>query len=303
MTFPNLVIAGAPKSGTTSVYTYLDEHPDVCGSKPKETLYFIDSGYPLFNEEWNFTNRGLEGYRKFFTHCETENCNIIFEATPDYLYQKTPLNVLPGLDPVPDIIFILRNPSMRVFSMFQFAKNNVGILKKDLSFSDFINMLKFPSSSCLNGRVILQNSVEHGKYINYIKEWMNVLERKKIHVLLFENLVSNPKSFMKNLSSSFNINPDFYETYNFKKFNKTYKVKNQRLHMLWKKIHWKMPTSLLRSIVYKFYNTINTDSKGITITNTDREILVALQKEFRASNDELSTLLDIDVSHWEEPLG
>ena len=66
---------------------------------------------------------------------------IILEATPDYIYQKTPLEVLPNLNPMPNIIFILRNPAKRLYSFFNFAKNNMGVLKKDISFTEYINRL------------------------------------------------------------------------------------------------------------------------------------------------------------------
>ena len=37
---PNLVIAGVPKAGTTSLFNYLAQHPDICPSDVKETRYF-----------------------------------------------------------------------------------------------------------------------------------------------------------------------------------------------------------------------------------------------------------------------
>jgi len=40
--FPNLVIAGAPKSGTSSLFFWLAAHPEVCGSQKKETYFLAD---------------------------------------------------------------------------------------------------------------------------------------------------------------------------------------------------------------------------------------------------------------------
>ena len=37
---PNLFIVGAPKSGTTSLCHYIEEHKNVCFSYPKEAKYF-----------------------------------------------------------------------------------------------------------------------------------------------------------------------------------------------------------------------------------------------------------------------
>ena len=38
---PNLIIAGATKCGTTSIYKYLNQHPDISFCEPKEPNYFI----------------------------------------------------------------------------------------------------------------------------------------------------------------------------------------------------------------------------------------------------------------------
>jgi len=52
-----LIIGGTSKAGTTSLYTYLADHPQICPSALKETRFFLDSDYPLpvsrcFNENW-----------------------------------------------------------------------------------------------------------------------------------------------------------------------------------------------------------------------------------------------------------
>ena len=40
---PTFILGGAPKAGTTSLYHYLDQHPEVCMSARKETSVFIDN--------------------------------------------------------------------------------------------------------------------------------------------------------------------------------------------------------------------------------------------------------------------
>jgi hypothetical protein len=74
---PNVVIAGTVKSGTTSLFTYLSWHPDVCVSSVKETNYFT----PIIYDE-KISN--LENYYSFFEHCNESL--ITLEASPRYLY-------------------------------------------------------------------------------------------------------------------------------------------------------------------------------------------------------------------------
>ena len=54
---PNLVIIGAQKCATSSLHRYLDAHPDVAMSDPKELNFFIEE------KEWS---RGLDWYRSHF---------------------------------------------------------------------------------------------------------------------------------------------------------------------------------------------------------------------------------------------
>ena len=86
---PNVVIAGAPKCGTTSLFAWLADHPDVCGSNVKEARYFLDPDDPLFDEISNFRDHGLAGYEAYFTDCEERKAQVVLEATPVYLYQQT----------------------------------------------------------------------------------------------------------------------------------------------------------------------------------------------------------------------
>src|SRR5689334_10681741 len=85
LTLPNLVIAGAPKCGTSSLYRWLADHPQAFGSAPKETFYLMDEGHPLLRKGSNFHTRGLAGYAEFFDG-RNEEARVIFEATTHYLY-------------------------------------------------------------------------------------------------------------------------------------------------------------------------------------------------------------------------
>ena len=59
---PSFLIIGAPKCGTTSLWLYLHEHPDVCMSQPKEPFYFDSEYY----QGWDYY---LETY---FSHWDNE---------------------------------------------------------------------------------------------------------------------------------------------------------------------------------------------------------------------------------------
>ncbi|MGL6342534.1 MAG: sulfotransferase, partial [Waterburya sp.] len=66
MKLPNLIIAGAPKAGSSSLFHWIAAHPEVYGAPCKETFYFIDRDSSLFRPEANYNLHGLDLYESFF---------------------------------------------------------------------------------------------------------------------------------------------------------------------------------------------------------------------------------------------
>jgi hypothetical protein len=110
LTLPNFLIVGAAKSGTTSLHQYLAQHPEVYMSKIKEPQYFVHGLSP----KWAV--RDLLCYSKLFEGAD--GCKAIGESSTAYL----PCEASPGLihKTLGDvkIIIMLRNPSLRAFSMY-----------------------------------------------------------------------------------------------------------------------------------------------------------------------------------------
>ena len=81
LVLPNTVIAGAPKCGTTSLFRWLNDHPDACGSTTKEPRYLIDPDSCLFDKTSNFHDHGLEGYEAYFEHCAGSSPKVMWSNT------------------------------------------------------------------------------------------------------------------------------------------------------------------------------------------------------------------------------
>ncbi|HZD05414.1 MAG TPA: sulfotransferase, partial [Longimicrobiales bacterium] len=72
---PNFLIVGAQRSGSTSLWRYLKDHPEVFTASPKE-LHFFD-------RRWD---QGLEWYAGRFTGSKAETARALGEATPRYMH-------------------------------------------------------------------------------------------------------------------------------------------------------------------------------------------------------------------------
>ncbi len=126
MAMPNFLIIGAAKAGTTALYSYLKQHPQIYMSPEKEPHFFAFEGeQPNFGgtagkQEW--LNRtvitDIETYRKQFQKVSREIA--IGEASALYLYIPKAVERINHYIPDVKLITILRNPIERAYSAFLF---------------------------------------------------------------------------------------------------------------------------------------------------------------------------------------
>jgi len=293
MPYPNLIIAGAPKSGTSSLFDYLMAHPEVGGSNKKETRYFLDKGYPLFSKEYNYYNQGLNGYLDYFLHLENRDVKIIIEATPDYLYQTDAIHLIKNLPSNPKVLFILREPVERVYSLFRFAQNNMAVFPKHYSFSDYIKMATEESEQ-LNKNPLLKNAIQHSKYYEYLVNWIDVFG-ENVQCMVFEDMKNFTRDFLRAVSEKYEIDPCFYGGFDFSRSNATTAVKSQAVH----KVARKLRNKPFFNKFWKLYINLNT---GPINSVRSKEDLMALQKIkpfFKESNELIKKKLGLDLSSWE----
>ena len=298
--FPNLVVAGAPRCGTTSFFAWLTAHPDVCGSRVKETGFFLDANDPDFREHLNYRDHGLTGYERYFDHCRDAPARIVMEATPDYLYQETAPRVLSSLDPTPQILFILRRPSERSYSHFTFLRDSLLILDPKLTFRDYITRLKERDPS-ITSKGHARMGITNSLYIDYLGEWVTRFDASNCLIYLFEDLTENSRAFMRSISRHIGIDSSFYEKYEFPRENPTVYVRSRWLHGWRRRLGAHLPSglkTLLSEATAKPYALLNVKSTPPRSAD-DRAVLLELDREFAPYNERLSKAFDLDLSRWE----
>lgn len=103
---PNFIIVGAQKSGTTSLYNYLNDCPGLIGSQIKEVHYF--------DREDRF-RKGDKWYESFFVNRKGAD-ELLFEASPSYLCREKVPERLNNYNQDLKFIVMLRDPIDRAYS-------------------------------------------------------------------------------------------------------------------------------------------------------------------------------------------
>lgn len=302
---PGLVIAGAPKCGTSSLFQWLSAHPAVQGSTVKETGFLLDRGHPMFNASCNVHDHGVQAYARFFDGAEARPGSLLLEATPHYLYQETAPAELARLEPVPDVVFLLRKPGERVHSSFRYTQNNLGLLRPEATFSDFLALCSGADPRRVTnpewgGKVdIWRNDVAYSRYAHYLSRWAQRFPRERMHVFLYEDMRRDPRAFMHRVAAAVGIDDAFYREYPFPAHNRSYQVKSLRLQRLARRFGALVPRGPARAFLRDGYMRAFTRTAAAPGAR-DGAALRDLEASFAADNARLAREWGLDLSPWED---
>ena len=204
-TLPNFIIIGAQKAATTSLYTYLRQHPEVFMPKVKEPMFF--NSYKQENTffikgQKRARNRTLEEYKSLFNNVKNEKA--IGEASPAYIYNQKAIALIKEEIPNVKIIAILRQPAERAYSNFLHAKR-AG--KEPLD--DFEKAFVLEEERISEHWSPLYHYKSKGFYFKQLQKCFDVFPKEKMKILLFEDVVKNPTHTTQEIFNFLNVDPDF----------------------------------------------------------------------------------------------
>jgi hypothetical protein len=281
---PNLIIVGVGGAGTTSLFSYLAQHPDVCGSNIKEVKYFT----PLKHGQ---ALPPLEVYAQYFSQCGSER--YLMEATPGYFYGGKPLvSAMKERLPSTHALVILRDPSARFWSSFNYMKIRLRI-DKERSFDEYLE-----TALDLHSRGIdLQESSPYwplygGFYADHISEWFETFG-SAFRVVFLEDLVKDPQTVIEQLCDWLAIDAGPARGLNYSVHNRTLLYKNKRLQKIALAVNDRGERFFRRHPVLKeslrrIYSRFNRNEEPSYFDPTARRRLDAV---YASSNKELATQL------------
>lgn len=275
---PNFLIVGAAKSGTTSLYEYLRNHPDVFMPEWKEPAFFAppDAGGITVQEE----------YLRLFENAAGRKA--IGEASVAYLYApEAPGLIRDFLGEDTKIIILLRNPVDAAYSLWG---HQVREGYEDLSFEEAVaseeERMKDPDFGRAR-RSWLYDFAYHGRpdYMPQIERYSRFFPRDKIRIYIYEEFFVPGLPLFGDLCRFLCIGEDFHPVET--KFNVAGRPRSKFLrHALKNKTVWKeplkkiMPLRIRKSIrgILERYNRIDTPMPVIR-----PETKAVLEKKFDAN--------------------
>lgn len=115
---PDFIVIGAQRSGTSSLFAYLAQHPQLIPSYRKE-VHFFDGG---LDHRVDTYQKGPAWYRAHFARQRAGATRKAFEASPFYMPHPLVPQRIARLMPDVKLIAILRNPTERAISHYFFSR-------------------------------------------------------------------------------------------------------------------------------------------------------------------------------------
>jgi Sulfotransferase family len=222
---PNFFVVGAPKAGTTALYAYLDQHPQIYMCPLKEPNYFAaemrmeniePADRPRVERQLRALEEYLRGdmrekrfgglvsswedYLKLFRN--VANQVAIGEASACYLWSQTAPRNIAARIPHAKIVINLRNPVDRAFSQYLQMVTS-GTVRR--SFRDQIQ-------ASLNCRPLLGADwplLEYGRYHEQLSRYLDAFPRSQLHISLYEDLTGDARALLAQLFAFLGVDAGF----------------------------------------------------------------------------------------------
>lgn len=202
---PDFVIIGAARCGTTSLYAYLRQHPEVFMSTEKETDFFSlgdlpADEVPALAAAWRARTR--DEYERFFRGAD--GARAVGEASPTYLFYPRSAERMRQAIPGAKVICILRDPVERAYSHFALARK-MGFETVE----DFEAAVALEDERWESDRSMRFTYTRASQYHDGLLEFLQRFPRERILVLLFEDFAADPAGTMRTIHEFIGVDPAF----------------------------------------------------------------------------------------------
>lgn len=293
MTLPNFVFIGAPKSGTTALWWYLSEHPDIYPGKQHHIGYLAygtnESGEPLYGDpemhKWNV--RTLEEYEAQFE--DAGDATAIGDVSPIYLEVPHAPSRMHELIPEARILASLRHPVDRAYSDY------LKYLRK--------RSIRIDPETHLTPEAEWVQPDSHwmvlGRYHEQLSRYYDLFPRDRIHVFLAEHLKRDTMATLRGIFAFLGVDqdftPDITTPHNVGGVPSSLLLErlltNQRLRSLVKPLVPRALADRIRSL-----RTANMQKPPPLPQDLRRKMTESLSVEI----EKTSELTGLDLSHWLE---
>ena len=290
---PDFFIVGAPKCGTTAMYAFLRQHPDIFMPEVKEPHFF---GSDLINR---YGIQDETKYLALFAPATTEK--RLGEGSVWYLYSQAAAREIKAYCPEARIIIMLRNPVDALYSL-----HSQRLRSGDETIMDFREALLAEADRKRGRRIPKWTQVVQGmfysetiRYAEQVERYFDVFGRERVRVILYDDFKQDPAEVYADTLRFLEVDPTF--TPRFEVVNESRRLRSYVLRRMMKSPGLRacakvmLPAGVRHTASHRIRRLNTAPSRAKPL---DPELRAELKAQFAPEIEKLSLLLGRDLSHW-----
>ncbi len=201
MTLANVYLVGAPKCGTTSLARWLDEHPAVYLSVPKEPYHWA-ADYPRMRAHYGFGTR--RAYEDLYSSPAARSATLRVDGSTNYLYSQCAVADISAAVPDARFVVTVRNP---VDLLVSYHRTQLVALNE--TETDFAAAWRrslaggLPDTDPLDPKLLDYPTV--GRLGAATERLLASVARTRVHFVLFDDLAADPSRTWRELTAFLGI--------------------------------------------------------------------------------------------------
>lgn len=294
---PNFLIVGAAKSGTTSLYRYLSQHPDIFMPKWKELSFFIKDPFGPIDKV-----KKPEYYCRVFA--KVQNQSAIGEASTSYLVDESaPKRIKEVLGTI-KILIVLRDPVEMSYSLYNHQARKEGETLK--TFEAALEAEEGRRRDhCFRKKCYGWHAnyyyYHRGLYFGQVKRYLDTFSKDNVMIFLFEEFISDPVWIAQRAFRFLGVDDSFVPV--IKVHNPAGNILNiprfwEDAGLFQKTVSFVFSRNLIRKIPFLLRNIDRKPPQPINPTTAQR-----LRKRFHDDICSLEQLIGRDLSTWKKGKG
>ena len=291
---PNFFVIGAARAGTTALYNFLYQHPQVFMPEVKEPGFFMLEGTQRENpySDLEYAVSNIDTYRSLFAGAQSQHL-AVGEATTGYLTTAHVPERIKARVPEARLIVLLRNPIDRAYSEWELLYR-AG--REQLSFEEAVRQEPETPATNLPWNPDELKYVRKGLYHAHLTRYYELFDPAQIGVFLFDDWRSNQLDTLQRIYQFLGVDDTFAPDTNIEhnvggvpknKFVYDLIFGSDSLKQVAKNL---LPTKYLKQIRGAF---LDRSKDGLT-----PQMRQQLIDHYRPDVQALEKLIDRDLSHW-----
>lgn len=301
MKLPDFLVIGAAKSGTVSLYHYLQQHPQIYMSPQNEPNYWALAGADFAThfqgpgdrqaiEQYYVTDQAA--YEKLFAQADPEQC--VGESSPVYLYSARAAHQIQAHLPHCKLVVILRHPADRAYSHYRhFRRAGLEPL------ADFGLAVEAEPARIAQGwgPIPMWHYVQMGFYGAQLRRYFDLFGRRQIGVWLYEQWREAPLELLQNIFAFLDVDDSFMPDMSVR-HNRSGPWQHAKLRGLvasQERVRYWLKRWLPSAVHRHFHHRWHYHASAAPLEPALRQELVEL---YRSDILQLQKLIERDLSHW-----